>query len=353
MVDQLLSPESPHSNISTENPTSSGFDQTRVIRITIVSILCLFGICTNSLSLYKLTRKRLANKGFRMTLLLIHLSIADLIVILVQGLEAWQIREAWKADEVTCQIYCSFGPLGFYISGFVMMVISVDRWSAIIHPLTHNANPRATKIMLAMAWLLALVLSIPNSFRVHLTENKECTIDASSFFSNSFQMELLYDVYSWTLFFFLPLFTMLGCHIDMIVHLHKKSKIMLGQQGGDGVLLKAKVQTVKITSVLTLGFIVCWTPTIFLILWRWIDGESHPKAKIIWYYAMHFACVNNCLNPLFYGMVGNKCVEKCGSRNKFFGKSVQRDLTKKTTTTETSDTKSSVVLLSFSSTINE
>ena len=122
----MVSPESPHSNISTENPTSSGFDQTQVIRITIVSILCLFGICTNSLSLYKLSRKRMANKGSRMTPLLIHLSIADLIVILVQGLEGWQIREDWKADEVTCKIYVFFGPLGLYISGFVMMVISVD-----------------------------------------------------------------------------------------------------------------------------------------------------------------------------------------------------------------------------------
>ena len=117
----------------------------------------------------------------------------------------------------------------------------------------------------------------------------------------------------------------------MIVHLHKKSKIMLGQQGGDGVLLKAKVRNVKITSVLTLGFIVCWTPTIFLILWRWIDGESHPKAKIIWYYAMHFACVNNCLNPLFYGMFGKKWI----SWNKFFGK---RKQDKRINTSETPET---------------
>ena len=106
---------------------------------------------------------------------------------------------------------------------------------------------------------------------------------------------------------------------------------MFGQQGGDEVLLKAKVQAVKITSVLTLGFIVCWIPTIFLILWRWIDGESHQQAKIIWYFAMHFACVNNCLNPLFYGMVGKKGI----SWKKFFGKRKQQDSTKNTATTST------------------
>ena len=133
----MVSPESPHSNISTENPTSSGFDQTQVIRITIVSILCLFGICTNSLSLYKLSRERLAKQDkSRMTLLLIHLSLADLIVILFQVPEVWSLRGVWKADDVTCRITSFFQIFGFFISGFVMMVISVDRWSAIIHPLT-------------------------------------------------------------------------------------------------------------------------------------------------------------------------------------------------------------------------
>ena len=35
--------------------------------------------------------------------------------------------------------------LGFYVSGFVMIVISVDRLSAIIYPLAHRANTRRTR----------------------------------------------------------------------------------------------------------------------------------------------------------------------------------------------------------------
>ena len=96
MGDQLLSPESPHSNISTDSSRAIDrylsdpvFDQAMVTEYTAFGILFLFGICINTLSLYKLTRKRMANKGSQMTLLLIHLSVADLIAILVQVLKIY------------------------------------------------------------------------------------------------------------------------------------------------------------------------------------------------------------------------------------------------------------------------
>ena len=198
--------------------------------------------------------------------------------------------------------------------------------------------------MLVMAWLLALAFSIPNSVMHLRTGITECRY----IFSNLDQMQLLNTILWMALSFLLPLITMLGCHTSMIVHLYSMSKTT-----GAGWLAEAKLKTVKITSILVLGFVICWMPLIVLILWSWIDQTNAENSEEPWYYAEYFGCVNNCLNPLFYGMVGNKCVEKCGSRNKFFGKRMQRDLTKKTTTTETSDTKSSVVLLSFSSTINE
>ena len=310
------------------------------------TVLFLFGICINILSLYKLTRKRLANKGSRMTLLLIHLSAADLIVTLFHVPEALQIRLRgdWKADDVTCKIYCFFWPLGFYISGFVMMVISVDRWSAIIHPLTHRANPRRTKIMLAMAWLLTLVFSIPNSFVYQLktnphTENRKCEayyINDSPEHSSD-QMELLYEAFVLTLTCLLPLITMLGCYTSMIVHLYRRSKTKLGQQGA-GWVAEAKVKTVKITFVLALGFVICWTPYNVCFIW-WRMNKKAAEDSGLWYLASQLACVNNCLNPLFYGIVGKKWI----SRNMLIGNRKMKDLIKKTTITETPETKASAV----------
>ena len=193
--------------------------------------------------------------------------------------------------------------------------------------------------MLAMAWLLALVFSIPNSF-VYQLKNGKC----EPYYMNnpsqkdSDQIHFIYEAYVATLTFLLPLVTMLGCYTSMVVHLYRRSKTTLGQQGA-GWAAEAKVKTVKITFVLALGFVICWTPYSVMILWSYIDLASASSAQGLWYYAEYFGCVNNCLNPLFYGMVGKKWI----SRKKFFGKRKKQDLTENITTTETPETKTSVV----------
>ena len=71
--------------------------------------------------------------------------------------------------------------IGFYASGFVMIVISLDRsaayifeilkqlsfvgrLSATIFPISHRSNTKRTKVMLIIAWTLAPVCSIPQGF---------------------------------------------------------------------------------------------------------------------------------------------------------------------------------------------
>ena len=108
----------------------------------------------------------------------------------------------------------------------------------------------------------------------------------------------------------------------------------LGQQGA-GWAAEAKVRTVKITSVLALGFVICWIPFVVQKLWSRIDPTSVVRfivhTGLMNPIADHIACVNNCLNPLLYGMVGKKGI----SWKKFFGKRKQQDSTKKTSTTST------------------
>ena len=57
-----------------------------------------------------------------------------------------------------------FRILGFYASGFVMIVISLDRLSAIMFPISHRSNTKRIKAMLFIAWLMALLCSLPRSY---------------------------------------------------------------------------------------------------------------------------------------------------------------------------------------------
>ena len=89
-----------------------------------------------------------------------------------------------------------------------------------------------------------------------------------------------------------------------------------------GVIGKAKYQTIKVTGVLVLCFIVCSMPYYSMGFWYvtahfifsfskdmvtrwWLDRASAKAAdfrlsKLLW----ALASANNCFNPLLYRMVG-------------------------------------------------
>ena len=113
----------------------------------------------------------------------------------------------------------------------------------------------------------------------------------------------------------LPVVLMLGSYLTIIMLIFKRSKTyrVIAKQRGEsqvtisskGVIGRAKIRTIKVTGVLVLGFILCWTPYYSMTLWWWVDKTTAERSdyrlqKLLW----AFACLNNCLNPLLYRMVG-------------------------------------------------
>ena len=84
-------------------------------------------------------------------------------VILIQvPLEiVWTATVSWHAGDVVCRVMVFFRILGFYASSFMMIVISLDRLSAIMCPISHMSSTKRTKIMLILAWTMAPVCSLP------------------------------------------------------------------------------------------------------------------------------------------------------------------------------------------------
>ena len=145
-------------------PPDMVFGEAQILSISVYVILFIIGLVFNSLSLKQLLEERIKRKvKSKMNLLLIHLAIADLMVreytnasneskmffpqvILLQvPLEIiWTYTVSWAADDVTCRISVFFRILGCYLSGFVLIVISLDRLYAVVSPLAHRQMSRET-----------------------------------------------------------------------------------------------------------------------------------------------------------------------------------------------------------------
>lgn len=67
---------------------------------------------------------------------------------------------------------------------------------------------------------------------------------------------------------------------------------------------RARMRTLKMSIVIVLSFIICWTPYYLLGLWYWffpddLEGKvSHSLTHILFI----FGLVNACLDPLIYGL---------------------------------------------------
>ena len=122
-------------------PVDMVFGQAQVISITVYVTFFVIGLIFNSLSLKQLLEERIKRRmKTRMNLLLTHLAIADLMVILLQvPLEiGWTYTVSWAADDVTCRISVFLRIIGCYLSGFVLIVISLDRLYAVVYPIAHR-----------------------------------------------------------------------------------------------------------------------------------------------------------------------------------------------------------------------
>jgi gonadotropin-releasing hormone receptor len=100
----------------------------------------------------------------RVNLFIMHLSIADLAVtfIMMPVEIAWHSTVQWLTGEFTCRFFAFWRVFGFYLSSFILIAISLDRYFAITHPMSLTDADRRGKLMLLLAWLFSIVASCPN-----------------------------------------------------------------------------------------------------------------------------------------------------------------------------------------------
>lgn len=150
-------------NVTTtrSTPRELTFNSDSLISVIIYSTLFVIAALGNVTVFTILFRNR--RRKSRVNLFIMNLSLADMIVTFVMlPLEiGWHITVGWTAGEEACRALMFFRVLGFYLSSFILIAISLDRYFAVIYPLSLNDADRRGKIMLTLAWVFSVVASIP------------------------------------------------------------------------------------------------------------------------------------------------------------------------------------------------
>lgn len=132
-----------------------------MIAYCILFVIAISGNLTVLISVFKQYKKTKS----RISLLILHLSIADLIVCctLIPTEVFWRMTIQWRGGNVLCKVMQFLRAFGLYLSSMVLIVVSFDRFFAILTPMKmlKRQGHQRIKIMLWIAWIASAAFSAP------------------------------------------------------------------------------------------------------------------------------------------------------------------------------------------------
>lgn len=74
------------------------------------------------------------------------------------------------------------------------------------------------------------------------------------------------------------------------------------RRSGTDIIPKARMKTLKMTVVIVLSFVVCWTPYYLLGIWYWFQPSMLQVTPEYVHHALFvFGNLNTCCDPIIYG----------------------------------------------------
>lgn len=168
MSDERL-PTPPHLPITEEDANASSsicperwveprFTQAARVRVIITVIFFLLAAGSNTAVLGSLLRKR---RKSHVRPLILSLALADLLVtVAVMPLDAvWNVTVQWYGGDLSCKLLNFLKLFAMYAAALVLVVISLDRHAAILHPFSRAQ--RRNGLLLRAAWAGSVLLASP------------------------------------------------------------------------------------------------------------------------------------------------------------------------------------------------
>lgn len=132
-------------------------------RVAITLVLFVFAAASNLSVLLSVFWGRGYRLGAHLRPLIASLAAADLLMsFIVMPLDAvWNVTVQWLAGDLMCKLMCFLKLFAMHSAAFVLVVVSLDRYRAILHPLDSLDAVSRNRRMLAAAWSGSVLLASP------------------------------------------------------------------------------------------------------------------------------------------------------------------------------------------------
>ncbi|XP_026162769.1 vasopressin V2 receptor [Mastacembelus armatus] len=291
------------------------------VEIALLSIIFITAGILNFGLLLVLWKRR--KQLSRMRVFVFHLCVADLVVAFFQVCPQlmWDITDRFVGPDILCRAVKYLQVVGMFASTYMIVVMTIDRYQAICNPMVTFQRRRARwNGPVCAAWCVSFIGSLPQVFIFSRVEVAPGVYDCWAQFIKPWGPRA-YVTWMTLVIFALPILTMIVCQVRICrtVHINFHMKTHhVGEAAGKSLssrassvvgVSKARVKTVKMTVVILLTYITCWTPFFTVQLWSVWDVEA-PTQSATFTILMLLASLNSCVNPCIYLLFSRKLPKK-------------------------------------------
>ncbi|KAM9813979.1 oxytocin receptor [Neosynchiropus ocellatus] len=288
------------------------------VEVTVLALVLLLALVGNLCVLLAIRTTK--HSQSRMYYFMKHLSIADLVVAVFQVLPQliWDITFRFYGPDMLCRLVKYLQVVGMFASTYMLVLMSVDRCLAICQPL-RSLHRRKDRFYVVCSWVLSLLFSVPQMFIFSLREvgaSGSGVYDCWADFLMPWGAKAYITWISLTIYI-IPVAILSICYglISFKIWQNFKLKtrreqcISLTPKASKGnslarvssvkLISKAKITTVKMTFVIVVVYIICWTPFFSVQMWSAWDPAA-PREAMPFIISMLLASLNSCCNPWIY-----------------------------------------------------
>ncbi|KAM9307929.1 neuropeptide S receptor [Gastrophryne carolinensis] len=295
----------------------TSFKMEQLVTLWILFVIIMIG---NSVVLYLTWKERVRKRKSRMTFFVTQLAITDALtgIISIMTDIIWRFTGNFMAPDIVCRVVRYFQVVLLYASTYVLVSLSIDRYHAIVHPMKFLQGEKQAKVLIAVAWTLSFLFSIPTliifgKIKLPNGETQCWALWPDDSYWKPYMTTVALLVY------FIPLIIISVIYFIVIRTIWAKSKShsVIVSNCVDGnicasyshrrLISKAKMKAIKYSIVVILAFILCWSPYFLFDILDNFDLLPMTKERI---YAsviiQNLPVLNSAVNPIIYCIFSNR-----------------------------------------------
>ncbi|KAI8512308.1 G-protein coupled receptor 1 [Branchiostoma belcheri] len=237
----------------------------------------------------------------------------DLFLMTLPFLAAYYALHNWPFGLVVCKVVLSVDALNQFTSIFCLVVMSFDRYLAVVHPVKSVGyrTPSMARYVNISVWAVALVMTLPVAIFATTNEGKKLPdgVSCNMHWPDKTIGSHAFTTFTFVCGFVVPLSIIVASYLLLTRRLRSLSNKTHSREKE-----RAYRRIERLVYTVVFVFVVCWLPFhVFQIgslagLFEYIDDVNVESG--IFHLVSALMYVNSCCNPLLYGYLDEN-IKRC------------------------------------------